>query len=219
MRVERGSVFGDDGWELRVTGRCLREDIGLHAGAWAHEHASTRLGALLAGLEASRATFGESGSIATIGDETTAMGIWSDGADLLWVLTVGTREEIETRLGEVSELMPTAEDRRRHHVNRLAAWIEDVRVVAPLLHLRARESHGEHCSVALPRGGELAIEQSGEELFVDVRVGIECSPRERARLAATAVAAVKPVPGWRPVEQSGSDPGDAGHLVYRLSCE
>jgi hypothetical protein len=67
-------------------------------------------------------------------------------------------------------------------------------------------------------GGHLSIEVGEDELLVGVRVDVACSPRERARLAAIAVAAVRPVPGWRPVESLNAGSAAADQLIYRLEC-
>ena len=189
-------MIGDAGWRLRVTGRCLREDLGLHEGAWASDHVTTRLGVLLPALDPSDPTLGPTDETFVLKHDPHAMAVWTEDDGTTWALAVADFAEIRARLAE---------------------WIDDVRVVAPLLHMQARDLAGTVCRVPFD-GGQLGIEVREDELLVGVDVELPCSSREQARLAAIAVAAVRPVPGWRPADGFSAEPAADRQVVYRLEC-
>jgi len=210
-------VIGDAGWRLRVTGRCLREDLGLHEGAWASDHVTTRLGVLLPALDPSDPTLGPTDETFVLKHDPHAMAVWTEDDGTTWALAVADFAEIRARLADESLAMPTELDRWRLHGDRLAEWIDDVRVVAPLFHMQARDLAGTVCRVPFD-GGQLSIEVREDELLVGVDVELPCSSREQARLAAIAVAAVRPVPGWRPADGFSAEPAADRQVVYRLEC-
>jgi hypothetical protein len=222
MHAAGGSVFGDD-WELRVTGRALREDLGLPDGARAQEHSTTPLGAVLTARDLSESLASEPESlrerqvVRLTGDGHAALA-WQDCGGTFWILAVAAEGELDAhalKLEAAGRLWPVDRDAWRQRGDELARWIDDVRIGAPLLHLRAREDGGRLSALELDRG-ELALEETDDALYVGLRIGMDCSPRERSRLTATAVAAVRPVPGWEHVDGFPSQPAGEEQLVYRL---
>jgi hypothetical protein len=140
---------------------------------------------------------------------------------IFWVLAVAEDALFDAHVRDLVSsgvLWPVDRDVWRQRSDDLAHWIDNIRTAAPLLHLRSIENDG-RLSVLAMGDTELSIEETPDALFVGLRIGIECSPQERSRLAATAVASVRPVPGWVRVDHLPSPPPDDERLAYSLPKE
>lgn len=81
---------------------------------------------------------------------------------------------------------------------RLMELIASLRIAAPLLDLRVRET-GEMGCVRLDESS-LSIARSASTVLVEFSPPSWCSPSEARRLTAVAAASVSPVPGWHVID-------------------
>jgi hypothetical protein len=135
-----GSLHTEDGLLVRVTARCLRDDLGLHP--------QTPFSALLDGpigtaFRNERSTSADGPTLSTptvvLDQEGTRLVIHSQGdGRLLWVVACGLADESVAQLDAHDGLTPTLGDVRRLEGDLLTIRIRRLRVEAPTALAAAR---------------------------------------------------------------------------------
>jgi hypothetical protein len=87
--------------------------------------------------------------------------------------------------------------------DRLTELIASLRIVAPLLDLRVRET-GEMGCVRIDESS-LSIARSANTVLIEFSPPPWCSPSEARRLTAVAAASVSPVPGWHLIDEGDDE--------------
>jgi len=228
-QVFRGSVYFDDGWELRVTDRCLVEDAASSLGACLNELADVPLRRTLVRFGDTRPS--EVGTVLfTDGDcrvrayegDGCVLALWHDqGEEIVWALACEPDEAIEVTVEaahRAGTLWPTELDRWRAEGDRLASWIHDVRLIAPLLLKRASERPGP-ASVPFGRRRSLLTLEIAPDgtIFAALLDAAPLSHAERLRTLAIVAASIKADAGWEPAERLPGRHTADKELVLRLS--
>lgn len=176
-------------WELRFTAACAADpDL------WVDGALRRDVIALLEGLDHKRDLAEQGTTVAeglVLSAESCDLHVVAGDRSTYWITGINT----------VVGPAPTSADLWRQQQDCLASWIEEARVLAPLLLIRALDRDGWH-KVCL-EDGYLAIRVHGDRLEVDVQPPASCSAAEGGRLAIVAALSAATMPGWRRIDASG----------------
>jgi hypothetical protein len=233
-RAVLGSLHTEDGLLVRVTARCLHEDLGLDP--------RTPFAALLDGPigtafsnKRSTSTDGPSLSVPTVvlDQEDTRLLIHPQGdGQLLWVVACGRSDEDATELDARGELEPTFGDLRRLEGDLLTLRIRRLQVEAPLALAAAGRDRDLPVEIpALPPAATLRVARpEGVSVIVAIVLEPNVTPSTRlGRAVALMLAAVRANGRWRLVEDDaelararailGLEPGVLDVPVSLIFCD
>jgi hypothetical protein len=205
-----GGAYICAGWELRVTARCLDEDLNA---------ASTADFEDIRGLEIIKALVGDrskqTASTRQVSPLTCGKDVWvlarghdhrgatfhDDADEVIWLLAYGRHRSGDDGdffpfckgLDAEQRLLPTQDDYRRMYVERDRRFAAAVRVEAPVILRDARAAEGEHRCIV---GGELSVALSieiDEELDATaITVAFSASNMETIEQGQLLLAALSP---------------------------
>jgi len=221
-------------WELRVTARCLDEDLnaseeadfdailGLEiVKAFVKDRASQSTGArqvtpLTCGLPVYRLAYGNDHRGATLHDEVDAV---------IWLLAYGRHRSgkpgdffpVCKGLDADGRLLPTADDYERMYTERTNRFVAAVAHEAPVVLCEARAAEGEYeCTV----GGELAVRLSievDEEMDATaITVAFMAESLETLDQAKLLLAALSPGK-WDEIGGMPSRPLSSGEMAFTIT--
>lgn len=176
-------------WELRFTAACAADPA-----LWEQGAVRPDVVAVVEGLDPERDLVEQGRTVddrLVLSGEACDLHVMAGDQSTYWV----------TGVDAFPGAAPTSADLWRRHQDQLTRWIEDTRVLAPLLLVRALQREGSH-AVWLDDGG-LAIRLDGDRLEVDVQTPTGCSAAEANRLAIVAALSAATTPGWRRIEAPG----------------
>lgn len=196
-------VFVGDGWEIRLT----EGTIAAQDSASGEHTASESARSILSTIDPQRPLEEQAHSDAdrplVVGEAGQALSLVPDEQGTYWVVAFGDAMQLQ---------LPSDRDRWRRIRDQLAEFISKMRVLAPLLDRRVRQS-GEPSGVEID-DAFLGIARSGGYIQVELIPPAWCSDGEARRLIAIAAACISPTSGWRSAHDS-----DGGRFVALLGHE
>jgi hypothetical protein len=220
-------------WELRLTSRCLADDLNAAEGAnfeaiegleiveafvaerAGHTHGTRQVNPLSCGREVWVLARGHNHRGATLYDPDD---------DVVWLVAYGRHRSGEPDdffpyckgLDEDKSLLPTAGDYERMYTERDLWFAEAVRVEAPLILQRARSNPGEHrCSVGGALGASLSVEIEGELDAMAMTVAFHVDQVETYEQGVLLLAALYPG-AWDPVSRLPSRELDDAEVAFTV---
>lgn len=227
-----GGAFICSDWELRITGRCLEEDLNASAEA---DFEAVR------GLEIVKAFVGECAEKANgtrqvsplrCGQEIWVLARGNDhrGATLhrpdqqvLWLLAYARHRSGQSddffpfckELDKQERLLPTKDDYKRMVVERDRRFVDAVRVEAPLILREARSCEGEYrCTAGGSLGASVSVEFDGELDATAITVAFQANEIEYEQ-ALVLLAALTPS-AWEPIQRMPSRELVPGEVAFTV---
>jgi hypothetical protein len=234
-----GGAYICEQWELRVTARCLEEDLNA---------ASDATFEAVSGLEIVKAFIGERAthveSTRQVTPLTCSRPVWAlgrghdhrgatlydRGRAVMWLVAYGRHRSGEDgdffpyckALDAAKRLLPTKDDYRRMLLERDQRFVEAVRVEAPLILRKAREADGEYqCTIGGALGAGCSIEVDEDLDVTAVTVALDGNAVESYEQIIVVLASL--VPGqWEPIDRMPSrelDPAEVAYTIMLTSGE
>ncbi|HEY4281344.1 MAG TPA: hypothetical protein VGM91_24240 [Conexibacter sp.] len=229
-RPSAGS-FISERWELRITRRCLEEDLGV-SGDSAFEDVSQRE-IVKAFVKDRRDRVHDTRQVAPLtcgvpvwvlarGDDHRAATWYDEDEEVVWLLAYGIHRSGEPddffpdckQIDAADRLLPVAEDYTRMFDERGERFVHAVRIEAPLILRAAREAPGEHRYMLGGEFGACITVEVDDELdaeAVTIAFRVDSLPFSHVSIVLAAFYADH---AWEPVTRMPGRGLHAGEFAY-----
>jgi hypothetical protein len=230
-----GGNYVCKGWELRVTKRCLEDDLnadddapfdsilGLHVvKAFVKDRQEVTYGTRqVSPIECRPEVW-----VLAQGDRHRGATIYDPEQEIVWLIAYGKHESGSPKdffpyckgLAKTGTLLPTEEDYEGLLADRGSHFAEAVRIEAPMLLLVASRTEGEHrCTVGGSLGAGLCVEVSTAPDATAITVAFFATEVEWEQ-GLTLLAAINPGK-WDPVPRMPSRDLEDGEVAFTIMLE
>jgi hypothetical protein len=229
-----GGAYICEEWELRVTARCLDEDLNASAAAEFEELRGLEIIKAFIGDRSASPVSGKELNPMSSGHEVFALGyghahrgatLYDEGNAVVWLLAYGRHRSGDDddfypwvkELDREGRLIPVQADYRRMLVERDRRFVEAVVVETPVILRDARKAEGEYKAIV---GGELGVSLSIEiddELDAQaITVAFPADAIQSWDQCTVLLAALAPGREWDSIGRMPSRQLDDGELAFTV---